>query len=212
MVTGGPRLQVMPGRSPKSRDELSEAIAAQVNEQILRSVTGRGRLPDGVITILFTDVEGSTELVSGLGDEQARMVLRRHDEEVRRAIEAHDGTEVERAGDSFMAAFRLPRQALACALEIQRSFGDPSSDQRVRVRIGMDTGEIIAEDEGYFGGTVFRASRIAHRAEGGEILVSEATKVLAAPAGFGFEDLGEHQLKGFGDGHRLFRVLTGPSG
>jgi adenylate cyclase len=200
----------MPGPG-RPKDELSEAIAAKVQDQILRSFTGRGRLPEGVITILFTDVVGSSELVSTLGDQEARQVLRRHDEEIRRAIEANDGTEVERAGDSFMAAFRLPRQALACGLEIQRSFADVSSEQPVRVRIGMDTGEIIAEDEGYFGGTVFRASRIAHRAGGGEILVSEATRVLAVPAGFGFEDLGEQELKGFGHGHRLFRLVTGPS-
>jgi class 3 adenylate cyclase len=202
----------MPERRPsKIRDELSEAIGARVEEQILRGLTGRGRLPDGVITILFTDVEGSSELVSNLGDEQARTVLRSHDEEVRRAIEAHGGTEVERAGDSFMAAFRLPREALACALEIQRSFADPSSDQRVRVRIGMDTGEIIAEDEGYFGGTVFRASRIAGLADGGQILVSEATKVLGERAGFTFKDLGERELKGLGTGHRVFEIVGGPA-
>jgi class 3 adenylate cyclase len=201
----------MPGRGrPESKDELSEAIAARVHEQLLRSFTGRGRLPDGVITILFTDVEGSSELVSTLGDEEGRKVMRRHDEDVRRAIEAHGGTEVERAGDSFMAAFRLPRQGLACSLEVQRSFADPSSDQLVRVRIGMDTGEVIAEDEGYFGQTVFRASRIAGLADGGQILLSEATKVLGEQAGFTFKDLGERELKGLGTGHRVFEVVGGP--
>jgi adenylate cyclase len=191
---------------------MGDAITAKVEEQLLRTFTsGRARFPDGVITILFTDVEGSSELVTSLGDAQARTVLRRHDEEVRRAIEAHGGTEVERAGDSFMAAFRLPRQALTCALEIQRSFADPSSDQGVRVRIGMDTGEIIAEDEGYFGGTVFRAARIAGLASGGQILLSEATKVLGQQAGFTFNDLGERELKGLGDGHRVFEIVAGPA-
>jgi adenylate cyclase len=196
-------------RFPKVKDDLSEAIAAKVQDQLLRSFTGRGRLPDGVITILFTDVVGSSELVSSLGDQEARLVLRRHDEEVRRAIEEHDGTEVERAGDSFMAAFRLPRQALACGLDIQRSFADPSS-QPVRVRIGMDTGEIIAEDQGYFGHTVFRASRIAGLADGGQILLSEATKVLGEQGGFTFRDLGEKELKGLGGGHRVFEAIGGP--
>jgi adenylate cyclase len=203
----------MPGRRrPNAKEELAEAITARVEEQLRRSFTGgRGRLPDGVITILFTDVEGSSEMVSTLGDEPARKVLRRHDEEIRRAIEAHSGTEVERAGDSFMAAFRLPRQALGCALEVQRSFAVPSSDQRVRVRVGMDTGEIIAEDEGYFGGTVFRAARIAGLASGGQILASEATKVLGEQAGFTFNDLGERELKGLGTGHRVFEVVPGPA-
>jgi class 3 adenylate cyclase len=200
----------MPGHRHKPKDELSEAIEARVQEQLLRSFTGRGRLPDGVITILFTDIEGSSELVSTLGDEGARKVMRRHDQDVRRAIEAHGGTEVERAGDSFMAAFRLPRQGLACALDVQRSFADPSSDQLVRVRIGMDTGEVIAEDEGYFGLTVFRASRIAGLADGGQILLSEATKVLGEQAGFTFKDLGERELKGLGTGHRVFEVVGPP--
>jgi adenylate cyclase len=196
----------MPLRGP-DRDRLGEAISAQVEEQLLRSFGGRGRLPEGVITILFTDVEGSSQLVRSLGDDQARAVLRRHDEAVRSAIQAHEGIEVERAGDSFMAAFRLPRHAIACAIEIQRSFDDAHEEDRVRVRIGMDTGEVIAEERGYFGQTVFRASRIADLAQGGRVLVSEATRVLAAPAGFAFEDLGELELRGLGKGHRIFEVV-----
>lgn len=198
-------------RRRRARDPLSEAINAKVEESLLRGFGASKRLPDGVITILFTDVEGSTELVRSLGDEPARAVLRRHDDEVRGAIESHDGTEVERAGDSFMVAFRLPRQALGCALAIHRAFEDPSDDRPVRVRIGMDTGEIIVEDKGYFGQTVFRASRIAELAQGGQTLVSEATKVLAEPAGFAFRDLGERELKGLGDGHRVFEVVSGPA-
>jgi class 3 adenylate cyclase len=196
----------MPLRGP-DRDRLGEAISARVEEQLLRSFGGRSPLPEGVITILFTDVEGSSQLVQSLGDDQARAVLRRHDEAVRSAIQAHEGIEVERAGDSFMAAFRLPRHAIACAIEIQRSFHDANEDDRVRVRIGMDTGEVIAEEQGYFGQTVFRASRIADLAQGGKILVSEATRVLAAPAGFAFEDLGELELRGLGKGHRIFEVV-----
>jgi adenylate cyclase len=198
-------------RHSRDKDELSQAIDAQVQEQLLRVFGGRKRLPEGVITILFTDVEGSSHLVRSLGDDQAREVLRRHDEAIRTAIQAHEGIEVERAGDSFMAAFRLPRQAVACAIEIQRSFDDADAGGRVRVRIGMDTGEVIAEEQGYFGQTVFRASRIADLAQGGQILASEATKVLAAPAGFAFEDLGERELKGLGGDHHIFEVLRGPT-
>lgn len=203
----------MPKRRPdrdQLTEELSDAIGAQVQERLL-SLTGRRRRPDGVVTILFTDVEGSTSLVRSLGDEQARVLLRRHDEEIRRAIEANDGTEVERAGDSFLAVFRLPRHALACALDIQRSFADPSAEQSIRVRIGMDTGETIAEEEGYFGQTVFRASRIAELAAGGQILVSDVTKVLGDRAGFTFVDRGEWELKGLGGGHRVFELASGPS-
>jgi len=191
----------------RHRGSYSDAIKATVEEEILQSLTGRRKLPDGVVTILFTDVEGSSELVRSLGDEPARAILRLHDEEIRRAFQAHHGIEVERAGDSFMGVFRLPREALDCALDIQRSLADSASDRSIRVRIGMDTGEAIAEDEGYFGQTVFRASRIAGLAAGGQILVSESTKVLAERAGFVFEDRGVHELKGLGDSHRLFSAI-----
>jgi adenylate cyclase len=187
------------------RETFGQAISARVREEVLRSLSGSKRLPEGVVTILFTDVEGATGLVKDLGDEDARALLRKHDETVRRTIELHHGTEVERAGDSFMVAFVSPRHAVACALEIQLALSDPA----VRVRIGMDTGEVITEEKGYFGKTVFRASRIAQLARGGQILASEATKVLAEPAGFAFADLGEQELKGLGDGHRLFEVRPG---
>ena len=122
---------------------------------------------------------------------------------------------MERAGDSFMAAFSTARQAVACALEIQGTLTahrDQGAEAQIQVRIGMDTGEIIAEENRYFGSTVFRAARIADRAPAGRILVSEATKVLASQARFEFEDFGEHELKGLGPGHRLFEVTTGPQG
>ncbi len=193
----------------ESRERLSRAITERVEEQIRRSVSGRPPLPDGVVTIMFTDVEGSSEMVSALGDERARAVLRRHEEEIRKAIDSHHGVEVERAGDSFMAAFRLPRHALACAFAVHSALSAAPSDPPVRVRIGMDTGEAIAEDRAYFGLTVFRASRIAALAAGGQIFVSEATRVLGEPAGFSFRDLGEHELRGLGRGHRIFEAVAG---
>lgn len=199
----------MPGR--RDHDELSRVIDERVRETLARAFGGGRRLPDGVVTVLFTDVEGSADLVRTQGDHEARAMLREHDARIRRAVEAHDGTEVERAGDSFMVAFRLPSLALGCALAIHRALEEPPADRPLRVRIGMDTGEAIVEEEGYFGRTVFRASRIAGLASGGETLASEATKVLGEPMGYTFGDLGEHALKGLGGGHRLFRLLSGPS-
>jgi class 3 adenylate cyclase len=193
--------------------ELTEAITAQVQQRLRRKLAPP-QLPEGTVTILFTDVEGSTDLVMALGDRRARSVLRAHDEVVSNAIKAHEGTEVERAGDSFMAAFTTARRAVACALDIQRTLAAPreGSDPSVQVRIGMDTGEVLAEKDRYFGSTVFRAARIADLAPPGQILVSEATKVLASQAGYEFDDLGEHELKGLGPGHRLFEVTSGPQG
>ena len=193
--------------------ELNEAITARVHEQLRKKLVGP-QLPEGTVTIMFTDVEGSSDLVRELGDEGARAILRSHDDVVREAIQTHEGTEVERAGDSFMAAFTTARRAVACALSIQRTLAARRQNERersVQVRIGMDTGEVLAEEQRYFGSTVFRAARIADLAPAGRILVSEPTKVLATQAGFEFEDLGEHELKGLGPGHRLYEVTSGPS-
>jgi class 3 adenylate cyclase len=194
-------------------EALNEAITANVYRK-LRKELGGPQLPEGTVTIMFTDVEGSSELVRDLGDKRARTILRRHDEIVGQAIRSHEGTEVERAGDSFMAAFTTARRAVACALEIQRTLAadrQEQADTAVHVRIGMDTGEVLAEEQRYFGSTVFRAARIADLAPPGRILVSEATKVLASQAGFEFDDLGEHELKGLGAGHRLYEVTAGPA-
>jgi eukaryotic-like serine/threonine-protein kinase len=194
-------------------DELSEAISADVQRKI-RERLGGPRLPQGTVTIMFTDVEGSSELVRDLGDQRARRILRRHDDIVREAIRAHNGTEVERAGDSFLVAFSTAGRAVACALDLQRRLAADRQDhpgKAVRVRIGINTGEVLAEEDRYFGSTVFRAARIADLAPGGRVFVSEAAKVLAAPAGFAFDDPGDHELKGLGAGHRLFEVTSGPA-
>jgi class 3 adenylate cyclase len=194
-------------------DELSEAISADVQRKIQKRL-GVPRLPQGTVTIMFTDVEGSSELVRERGDRQARQILRRHDDVVREAIRSYEGTEVERAGDSFMAAFTTASRAVACALAIQTNLAALRQDhpeEAVRVHIGIDTGEVLAEEDRYFGSTVFQAARIADLAPGDRTFVSETTKVLAARAGFAFDDLGDHELKGLGSGHRLFEVISGPA-
>jgi eukaryotic-like serine/threonine-protein kinase len=196
------------------RQSLSEVIKERVYRDILDKAT-RGPLPLGTVTILFTDVEGSSDLVRKLGDAAAHSLIRGHDQLIRDAVGEHGGTEVERAGDSFMVAFTTARQAAACAQAIQRGLAESpvAGGPPIVVRIGMDTGEVISEEKGYFGSTVFRASRISELARGGRILASEASKVLASQAGFRFTDLGEHDLKGLGEGHRVFELVgEGPAG
>jgi len=90
----------MPRKRDKLGDEISEMIEASVLDKARQKLASKAELPDGVITILFTDVEGSSELVRDHGDAQARAMLRRHDELVRRVLKEHDGIEVERAGDA----------------------------------------------------------------------------------------------------------------
>jgi class 3 adenylate cyclase len=196
----------VPRKPDKLGDAMSEMIEASLLEKTRKKLAPRAELPDGVITILFTDVVGSSELVRDLGDTQARTLLRRHDELVREVLKEHDGVEVERAGDAFMLAFRFPSQAVAFALALHDRL---SGDGDLRVRIGMDTGEVIREEKGYFGRTVFRASRIAELGDGGQVLASEATKVLAeARPEARFADLGEKELDGLGGRHRVFEVLA----
>src|SRR5438093_12239264 len=105
-----------------------------------------------------------------------------------------------------MLAFRLPTRAVAFALALHDRLAD---EGEIRVRIGMDTGEAIREEKGYFGRTVFRAARIAQLGDGGQVLASESTKVLAENVpGVKFVDLGERELDGLGDNHRVFEVVA----
>jgi class 3 adenylate cyclase len=164
-------------------------------------------------TILFTDVEGSTELTDRLGDAKARELLREHEQVVREALKAHDGTEVKTMGDGFMASFSSATKALECAIAMQRAFSErnESANEPIKVRIGLNAGEPIAEDDpggrgDLFGASVNRAARIAAMAQGGEILVANVVRELTEGKEFMFGDRGETALRGFDDPVRLFEV------
>jgi class 3 adenylate cyclase len=162
--------------------------------------------------VLFTDIEGSTEIVDRLGDEDARAIFREHDELIRGAAADHGGLEVDNDGDAFMLAFSSARRAVHCSVAIQRGLaGRPADASPLRVRIGLNTGDVIAEEDRYFGRAVFVASRVASQAGGGEILVSELTKSLVDGSGeLRFRDRGRHPLKGLTGLHRLFEVDWSP--
>jgi class 3 adenylate cyclase len=145
---------------------------------------------NGAVTIVFTDIEGSTPMAQRLGDNEWMTLLREHNRIVREQVRAHSGTEVKSEGDGFMLAFARPEEALGCAVAIQRAF----NDHEIKVRIGLHTGEAIEEDGDFFGQTVILASRIADRAGGGEILVSET--VAKAVANDSFDEGTEAELKG----------------
>ena len=161
-----------------------------------------------VHTILFTDVEGSTALTERVGDAKAREVLRANERIVREALKAHGGSEVKTMGDGFMASFSSATRALECAIAMQRAFAahNEAADAPIRVRIGLNAGEPIAEQEDLFGTAVNMAARIAARAEGGEILASDVVRQLVAGKGFLFADRGEVELKGFEEAVRLYEV------
>jgi class 3 adenylate cyclase len=170
------------------------------------------REPGGVVTILFTDVEGSTALTERLGDAKARAVLRNHERIVREALRAHGGAEVKAMGDGFMASFSSATRALECAIAMQRAFAEYNAgvgahrDAPLNIRIGLNAGEPIAEDEDLFGTAVILAARIAAQAKGKEIMVSDVVRQLVAGKGFLFADRGEVALRGFEGPVRLYEV------
>jgi class 3 adenylate cyclase len=173
--------------------------------------TGAGAEPPAAgafRTVVFTDVEGSTSLTQRLGDEKGRAVLREHERITREALLAHGGTEVKTMGDGFMASFSSATRALECAIAMQRAFAEhnESAEEPIRVRIGLNAGEPIAEEEDLFGTAVILAARIAAKAEGGEILASDVVRQLVAGKGFLFADRGETVVRGFEDPVRLYEV------
>ena len=180
-------------------------------------------LPEGTVTILFSDVEGSTGLTTRRGDEAARAALRAHEELVRQQVQEHRGREVKAMGDGFMVAFASARKAVACAVGIQRALAEWNAGvgahgraplpEPLRVRIGLNTGEVVREEDpdgrvDLFGETVNAAARIAAKAKGGQVLISEATRgVLGRAQDVQLVDRGRFRLKGFPERWHLFEVV-----
>jgi predicted ATPase/class 3 adenylate cyclase len=168
-------------------------------------------LPSGIVTFLFTDVEGSTGLLERLG-ERYRDVQDRHDVIVRAAIAEGDGREVGTGGDSFFAVFRSPTGAVRAAARAQRELATtPWPDGvAVRVRMGLHTGEGVFGGDNYLGLDVNRAARIAAAAHGGQVLLSDTTRGLverSLPSATRLRDLGQHRLKDLAQAERLHQLV-----
>jgi len=162
------------------------------------------------VTVLFTDVVGSTSLRTGRGDAAAQEIIHAHNELVRQQVEQHSGQEVKTIGDSFMVAFASARKAVECAMAVQKALEEHNRrrpDQQVQVRIGLNTGEAIREEGDLFGSAVDAAARIIAKAEGGQILVSETVRaVIGSAKDLQFVDRGRFRLKGFPERWRLYEV------
>ncbi|HEV8574140.1 MAG TPA: adenylate/guanylate cyclase domain-containing protein [Dehalococcoidia bacterium] len=156
-------------------------------------------------TVLFTDLVGHTQMMSRLGDDAGRVVLREHETITRNVLKQHGGTEVKTMGDGFMASFGSVTRAVECAIALQHAFADREGEP-LNVRVGLNAGEPIEEDGDLFGATVILASRIAAKAEGGEILVADTVRGLCSGKGFLFADRGEFVAKGFEEPVRVYEV------
>jgi class 3 adenylate cyclase len=162
-----------------------------------------------VSILLLTDMEGSTTLTQRLGDAEAQEVLRTHNSIVRDSLKAHSGSEIKHTGDGIMASFASAGRALECAIAIQRAFAlhnESNLDTPIRVRISLNAGEPVAEEEDLFGTAVQLVARICAHAEPGQILVPTVVRELAAGKRFAFSDHGEVALRGFDDPVRLYEV------
>jgi len=156
------------------------------------------RLPTGVVTLLFTDVEGSTKLLHELGDEYAK-ALHENRRVLRAAFAAHEGIEVDTQGDAFFVAFARASDAVAAAAESQHALvGGP-----IRVRMGLHTGEPRLTEEGYVGLDVHKGARIAAVGHGGQVLLSQATRALVDA---NCRDLGAHRLKDLSAPERIYQL------
>ena len=160
-----------------------------------------------LVTVVFVDIEGSTALVDRLGDEAGTAALQGQLDAVRERIEPYGGREVKSLGDGLMLAFASPRMAVGFALASQRAVAGTTP----RVRIGINTGEVLGADSDPVGGAVNAAARIADRADGGEVLVSEVVRQLVGSTPtVRFVDRGRCRLKGFPDRWHLYAAVDRP--
>jgi predicted ATPase/class 3 adenylate cyclase len=175
-------------------------------------LTDREDLPTGEVTFLFSDIEGSTRLLQSLGDQYPR-VLETHQRLLREAFQASGGTVVGTEGDSFFVVFTDPTAAIAGAVQGQRALAEElwPDGYHVRVRMGVHSGRATLGGDNYVGIDVHRAARIAAAAQGGQLLVSDATRRLvkgSIPEGVRFRDLGEHRLRDLKEPERLHQVVS----
>lgn len=162
-----------------------------------------------IITVLFTDMVGSTDMTQTQGDQAAQTVVRRHNTIVRAALAQHAGKEVKHTGDGIMASFVSAVNGVEAAVAIQKAVAAHNAkhpDQSLHLRIGMNAGEPIEEEDDLFGSTVQLAARVCAKADTDQILCTNVVRELSAGKNFDFSNQGKFDLKGFRDPMELFEV------
>ena len=202
------RVMTDPWRVPS---DVTNACSRLFRYTTVRRLVCMSQSPGGAVTFLFTDVDGSTELVKTLG-ERYGAVLATHRALLRAVFVEHAGTEVDTQGDAFFVVFKRARDAVTAAVAAQRAFAGHTWEHGagVSVRMGMHTGEAYSRDDGYVGMAVHRAARICTIAHGGQVLLSRATAGIVddeAIVGVGLRDLGDHTLKDFAQPERVFQLV-----
>jgi class 3 adenylate cyclase len=203
------RLEVLEGGSIALYLEDSDSVLRGIDSFLADRDEGPGGANGpGLQTLLFTDLENQADILNDLGDERGRAVLREHERISRAAIRTFGGHEIKAMGDGFLASFASAQRALECAIHMQREFEKWNAGQPkpLRVRIGANAGEPISENDDVFGESVITASRLAEKAEGGEIFVANVVRELAAGKGFKFQLCSEEVLRGFDEAVRIYEL------
>jgi class 3 adenylate cyclase/alpha-beta hydrolase superfamily lysophospholipase len=207
-ILGGTSHPPWYGESNEVIDEVLDFVGiarpGKVNDDI-RDFSGEESETAEQATIVFSDMVSSTDLVNSLGDADARDIFLQHDQIIRDKIKRYNGTELQNLGDGFMLSFESATSAIKCACAIQKEIAQ--NLPQIHLRIGINTGEVIKrEGRRPFGQAVVLASRIVSECEGGQILISDISKQLAAGGKFSFAERGKFKPKGFDDSIKLHAV------
>ena len=200
-IRGAQRID-LPGRDLAMFGGDADAMLAEIS----RFVTGEHRLPAAervLAAVLFTDVVGSTEQASAMGDARWARLLDRHDAVARSCVGRRGGTVVKSTGDGVMAVFPSAGEAVRCGLDLVAAVDDVG----LAIRVGIHAGDVDRRGNDLSGIAVHIAARVNAVAERGEVLVSESVPRLVSGGGFEFVDRGEHALKGVPEPWRLFAVV-----
>jgi len=190
------------------QDLLQETVGP-VFEQWNKPQTQSPAAASRIMTVMFTDMVGSTDMTQSQGDKAAQHVVRRHNTIVRNALAQFSGKEIKHTGDGIMASFSSAASGVEAAISIQRAIhkhNTQNPEQALHIRIGINAGEPIEEEEDLFGTTVQLAARVCARCATDGILCSNVVKELASGRGLAFESLGAQELKGFKEKVVLFQV------
>ncbi len=190
--------------------ELSTPLQAILNEvQTDRPDLEGSSAPDGTVTLLFTDMEGSTELAEQLGDSNWTELIRWHRRDTTQSAQAHRGFIVKSLGDGFMIAFPSASDAIRCAELVRGQAADGWEGKTVRLRAGIHSGDAVRDVDDFYGHAVTVAARVASIARGGEILVTGVVRELVRGGPFRFDNIRLEPLKGIDEPIEVASLATG---